>query len=63
MSRDAALNGENTPKQRWQRAALFAAQLQDKNVMLKEQGVDTDAEEKYLETQHWLELIDGYVKV
>jgi hypothetical protein len=33
--------------------------LQDKNDMLKEEGVDTDAEEKYLETQHWLELIDG----
>lgn len=61
VNRDAALDGKNSPAKRWKRAAFFAGQLQYKNDMLKNEGIESDAEEKFLETQHWLELIDGCV--
>ncbi|KAF8168200.1 hypothetical protein B0H34DRAFT_50830 [Crassisporium funariophilum] len=59
VDRNAALDGKNSPKERWRRAAFMIAQLKDKNDMLSSNGVKVDAEDKHLETQHWLELIDG----
>lgn len=54
--------GHNTGKDHWRRAAFRFSQLQDGNQMLA--GAtnvrDDDAARKQLETQHWLELIDGY---
>ncbi|KDR84892.1 hypothetical protein GALMADRAFT_233343 [Galerina marginata CBS 339.88] len=57
--RHAALDSESTPKERWQRAAFLIGQLNYKNDMLSSNGIQVEADEKYLETQHWLELIDG----
>ncbi len=62
MDRLAAVKGENSPKDRWKRAAFFASRLQDGNNAMSSKGVPlekTGAQVKYLETQHWLELIDG----
>ncbi|KIY65136.1 hypothetical protein CYLTODRAFT_357304, partial [Cylindrobasidium torrendii FP15055 ss-10] len=62
MNRAGALKGKNSPKQRWQRAAFFARRLQDGNETLDDAGVpheETGARLKNMETQHWLELIDG----
>ncbi|PPQ92698.1 hypothetical protein CVT25_014005 [Psilocybe cyanescens] len=59
--RNAALDKSATPRQRWKRAAFFIAQLKFKNTMLSSNGVQVEAEEKHLETQHWLEMIDGCV--
>ncbi|KAF9015071.1 hypothetical protein BDQ17DRAFT_13607 [Cyathus striatus] len=59
VDRTAAQNGKNSARDRWRRAAYFAARLQDRNSMLDSIGVhNVDAEEKHLETQHWLELVD-----
>ncbi|KAK7064299.1 hypothetical protein R3P38DRAFT_2823606 [Favolaschia claudopus] len=60
-AREAAHAGHNTPQARWRRAIDFASQLQDGNAMLMENGVQPsdDAISKFLETQHWLELVDG----
>ncbi|KAF8213134.1 hypothetical protein K438DRAFT_1564531, partial [Mycena galopus ATCC 62051] len=44
---------------RWRRAINFAVQLQDGNNMLEANGVPDRAPSKFLETQHWLELVDG----
>jgi hypothetical protein len=40
----------------------YAIQLQDGNVMLAQNGVQDRAPSKFLETQHWLELVDGCVE-
>ncbi|KAJ7900256.1 hypothetical protein B0H14DRAFT_3423642 [Mycena olivaceomarginata] len=58
-AREAADAGHNTPQARWRRAIDFAASLQDGNAMLTENGVQDRAPSKFLETQHWLELVDG----
>ncbi|KAF9471064.1 hypothetical protein BDN70DRAFT_820504, partial [Pholiota conissans] len=59
VNRDAAFDGRNRPLERWRRAAFFVGQLGDKNEILKNEGINVDAQDKVLETQHWLELIDG----
>ncbi|KAJ3507286.1 hypothetical protein NLJ89_g6393 [Agrocybe chaxingu] len=59
VNRNAAIDGQNSPLKRWVRATYFVGQLKDKNKMLKEEGVEVDAEDKHLETQHWLELVDS----
>ncbi|KAF8078714.1 hypothetical protein FPV67DRAFT_74353 [Lyophyllum atratum] len=61
VDRAAALDGKNSPRTRWKRAAFLAGRLRDGNRMLEESGYHADAEQKHLETQHWLELIDGLV--
>jgi hypothetical protein len=58
-ARAAAEAGHNTPQARWRRAIDFASRLQDGNTMLTENGVQDRAPSKFLETQHWLELVDG----
>ncbi|KAJ7492706.1 hypothetical protein FB451DRAFT_1389061 [Mycena latifolia] len=60
-AREAAEAGHNTPQARWRRATAFAARLQDGNTMLTQNGVQDRAPSKFLETQHWLELVDGTV--
>ncbi|GJE85711.1 IQ domain-containing protein [Phanerochaete sordida] len=60
VDRNAAADGKNTAKVRWRRAIFLAMRLQDGNRLLADTGVeDNGAERKFLETQHWLELIDG----
>jgi len=62
VDRNAASRGDNDPRQRWHRAVFLIGQLEDGNEMLAhpEAGEQyEDASRKHLETQHWLELIDG----
>lgn len=64
MERISANKNHNTPRQRWKRAGFFASRLNDGNKVMGDAGIsqdETHADLKYLETQHWLELIDGYV--
>ncbi|KAJ7786223.1 hypothetical protein B0H16DRAFT_23430 [Mycena metata] len=58
-AREAADAGKNTPQARWRRGINFAVSLQDGNTMLRAGGVQDRAPAKFLETQHWLELVDG----
>ncbi|KAK7694945.1 hypothetical protein QCA50_002133 [Cerrena zonata] len=60
VGRDAASGQRNSPKDRWKRAVFLLNRLEDGNQMLATTGVENeDAARKHLETQHWLELIDG----
>lgn len=60
VDRNAAEQGKNTARERWRRAIFLALRLQDGNRMLTDNGIhDEKVISKYLETQHWLELIDG----
>ncbi|KAL7285111.1 hypothetical protein ACG7TL_000203 [Trametes sanguinea] len=60
VERDAAEEGKNDSRDRWRRSALLAGRLQDGDDMLSKGGeVHPEAARKHLETQHWLELIDG----
>ncbi|KIP12515.1 hypothetical protein PHLGIDRAFT_260657 [Phlebiopsis gigantea 11061_1 CR5-6] len=60
VDRNAAEQGKNTARERWRRSIFLALRLQDGNRMLADRGVHDDkVVGKYLETQHWLELIDG----
>ncbi|KAF9568482.1 hypothetical protein CPC08DRAFT_679488, partial [Agrocybe pediades] len=59
--RNKALEDTGTPRERWRRAVFLIGQLKFKNDMLKDNGVQVEAQEKHLEAQHWLELIDGYL--
>ncbi|KAK7050871.1 hypothetical protein VNI00_004983 [Paramarasmius palmivorus] len=63
VGRTAADEGKNSPRERWERAIFFAAQLRDGNAMLKDDHEMNEKEiaevQKHLETQHWLELVDG----
>jgi len=60
VDRDAADKGNNAPRNRWRRAAFLVGRLEDGNEMLTRGGdMHSDAARKHLETQHWLELIDG----
>jgi hypothetical protein len=62
VNRSAADMGKNSPKDRLRRAGFFASRLQDGDAMLGGHGKGSeDATMKQLETQHWLELIDGFV--
>ncbi|KAI0033410.1 hypothetical protein K488DRAFT_47727, partial [Vararia minispora EC-137] len=53
--------GRNASKARWKRASKFIGRLQDSDAMLKDAAPNAmpEADKKGLETQHWLELIDG----
>ncbi|KAF9040530.1 hypothetical protein BJ165DRAFT_1350613, partial [Panaeolus papilionaceus] len=57
--RQHALEGRNSPRARWRRAVHYAILLRDNNSMLKDAGIEIETADKQLETQHWLELIDG----
>ncbi|KAI0673410.1 hypothetical protein C8Q78DRAFT_968069 [Trametes maxima] len=60
VDRNAAEEGKNTTRDRWRRSIFLAGRLQDGNDMLsKGQSNHPEAARKHLETQHWLELIDG----
>ncbi|KZT30646.1 hypothetical protein NEOLEDRAFT_1053252 [Neolentinus lepideus HHB14362 ss-1] len=60
FDRTAAEQGKNDPKSRWNRAVFSIGRLEDQNEMLSKNGLHDDAAlHKILETQHWLELIDG----
>ncbi|KAF9462147.1 hypothetical protein BDZ94DRAFT_1166419 [Collybia nuda] len=59
VDRAAAYHGKNSPRERWKRAAFLVGRLLDADSALKTPGVhQVDAEQKHLETQHWLELVD-----
>lgn len=72
MNRTAAEDAKNDPASRWRRGGFLAARLQEGDAIPGTKVSDTDdgiAEQiaakgkmktKTLETQHWLELIDGY---
>lgn len=60
----AAIRGDNSPRSRWRRAIIIAGRIKDPNDVLVRNtgGQQISAESnqsKILETQHWLELIDG----
>lgn len=60
VDRSAAEQGKNDPRSRWHRAAFDISRLEDQDQMLSSSGThDATAVHKILETQHWLELIDG----
>ena len=62
LDRDAAGRGENDPKRRWRRAVFFVNRIEDGNEAMAQYGTQySEAARKHLETQHWLELIDGLV--
>ncbi|VDB86478.1 unnamed protein product [Peniophora sp. CBMAI 1063] len=57
---DGAGRGDNSQRARWGRAGKYVMRLQDPDAMMAGAGTDVpDAARKNLETQHWLELIDG----
>lgn len=61
VDRDAAERGKNEPRGRWRRATFLVNRLGDGTPARALPGKEVpDAERKVLETQHWLELIDGY---
>ncbi|CAE6525112.1 unnamed protein product [Rhizoctonia solani] len=57
----SAERGENDPKSRFRRAVFLAGRLQDGEALPSDQELEAPPNEssKMLETQHWLELIDG----
>ncbi|KDN51462.1 hypothetical protein RSAG8_00007, partial [Rhizoctonia solani AG-8 WAC10335] len=58
----SAERGENDPKSRLRRAVFLAGRLQDGEALPPDQEAEgqlSDKNSKMLETQHWLELIDG----
>ncbi|KDQ63488.1 hypothetical protein JAAARDRAFT_380235 [Jaapia argillacea MUCL 33604] len=60
LDRTAADKGKNDVQSRWARAVFSAGRLQDDDKTLSQGGFhDPDRMSKILETQHWLELIDG----
>ncbi|KAH9947146.1 hypothetical protein B0H21DRAFT_778771 [Amylocystis lapponica] len=60
IGRDAAEDGKNEHRERWHRAAFLASRLQDGDAVVSGTSTqDEDATRKHLETQHWLELVDG----
>ncbi|KAI0080309.1 hypothetical protein K474DRAFT_1590167, partial [Panus rudis PR-1116 ss-1] len=60
VDRNAAEEGKNEPKERWRRALFLLGRLEDGNQMLAQTGDEhAEAARKHLETQHWLEMIDG----
>ncbi|KAI8980738.1 hypothetical protein BD414DRAFT_420574 [Trametes punicea] len=62
VDRDAAEEGKNDSRNRWRRGVFLAGRLQDGDDMLSRgESVHPEAARKHLETQHWLELIDGWV--
>jgi hypothetical protein len=65
MDRLGADRGKNDPRTRWKRAVFLLSRMQDKNVLYaRDESCIEDKrcqEDKMLETQHWLELVDAYV--
>ncbi|KAI0800995.1 hypothetical protein C8Q74DRAFT_459574 [Fomes fomentarius] len=60
VERDAAEQGRNSSRDRWRRSVFLLGRLQDGNDSLSQVKSDRgEATLKHLETQHWLELIDG----
>ncbi|GAB1517463.1 hypothetical protein RhiXN_01813 [Rhizoctonia solani] len=55
----SAERGENDPKSRLRRAVFLAGRLQDGEALPSDHEGLPDKNSKMLETQHWLELIDG----
>ncbi|CAE6432773.1 unnamed protein product [Rhizoctonia solani] len=55
----SAERGENDPKSRLRRAVFLAGRLQDGEALHSDHEGLPDENSKMLETQHWLELIDG----
>ncbi|KAJ1310237.1 hypothetical protein OPQ81_006979 [Rhizoctonia solani] len=58
----SAERGENDPKSRLRRAVFLAGRLQEGEALPSDQEAEVQLPEqssKMLETQHWLELIDG----
>ena len=63
LGRDDADAGKNDPRSRWRRATFLATRLHDGNKPFQRSGIPDEegAIRKQLETQHWLEMIDGYL--
>jgi len=61
LGRDNADAGKNDARSRWRRATFLVARLHDGNRSFQHSGVSDEegAIRKQLETQHWLEMIDG----
>jgi hypothetical protein len=60
IGRMSADEGRNGIRERWKRPVSLARRLQDGNKMLNNPGLrDLGMSRKCLETQHWLELVDG----
>ncbi|KAG7099155.1 hypothetical protein E1B28_001026 [Marasmius oreades] len=59
VDRDAAQDGKNHPRERWNRAVLYVSQLRNGNTVLNSGVQSKQYVQKNLETQHWLELVDG----
>lgn len=56
--------GKNDSRTRWKRAGFLVSRIQDKNTLYARDtslGDTRSQEDKMLETQHWLELVDAYV--
>ncbi|KAJ8584698.1 hypothetical protein M405DRAFT_866004 [Rhizopogon salebrosus TDB-379] len=54
--------GKNDPRTRWKRAAFLVSRIQDKNTLYSRDSALEETkcqEDKMLETQHWLELVDA----
>ena len=57
-------NKGRSGKERWKRASTFFTRLGDRHSPTRDisaTSTDEHTLHKELETQHWLELIDGYV--
>jgi hypothetical protein len=60
IGRTSAEEGRNGIRERWKRSVFLARRLQDGNKMLNNPSLrDLGMSRKCLETQHWLELVDG----
>ncbi|EGO05228.1 hypothetical protein SERLA73DRAFT_118788 [Serpula lacrymans var. lacrymans S7.3] len=63
LNRIAAYKGKNDPLTRWKRSKFFAGQIQGSDSVSTsspgESPITRDNSKKILETQHWLELVDG----
>ncbi|KAG2755580.1 hypothetical protein P692DRAFT_20716808 [Suillus brevipes Sb2] len=64
VDRQDADEGKNDPRTRWRRAGFLASRIQDKNTLYARNTNLKDSKhknDKMLETQHWLELVDSYL--
>lgn len=62
VDRQDADEGKNDPRTRWRRAGFLASRIQDKNTLYARNTNLKDSkhkDDKMLETQHWLELVDS----
>ncbi|KAI0931863.1 hypothetical protein AcW2_000644 [Taiwanofungus camphoratus] len=60
VNRDAAERGMNDRRARWRRAMFLASRLQDGNpAFTKSSPGGANLSRKRLDTQYWLELVDG----